>query len=494
MKSSRQSVARAVVGLAILAHLAISHSAVAAVNLPELGDAAGTSITPAQERKLGEEFMRRARGALNILDDAELTDYVQTLGRKLLAASESPTQDYYFFVVDDPSINAFAVPGGFVGVHTGLISAAQNEAELASVMAHEITHVTQRHIPRLIAEQERASLPAMAAILASILLASAGKNVGEAGIALTSATMVQRGLNFTRSYEEEADRIGMGLLANAGFNPYAMPAFFERLQIANRHNESNLPEYLRTHPVTSSRIADARGRAEQLPARDRPDSSEFYHVRAKLRARAPAASAEVVRSFRDNLAQGKYRDPDAERYGLALALLRDRQTDAARGEIQKLIERHPGRLNYRIAHAEIEMAAGRRDDALAIYREAHRQRPGSVMLTREYAAALLRAGRPAEARDLLKGALRTTRDDPGLYKLMAAAAGETGARVEAHQAQAEYYYLLGNPGAAIEQLRIASRFAGDSFYLQSSIEARINAIRDESGLDQAKPAAIKDGK
>ena len=477
-----QRLARILVALAASAHVATTTAQASNISLPDLGDAAATGISPAQERKLGEEFMRRARGALAIVDDAEISEYVQALGRKLIAASENPAQDFYFFAVDDPTINAFAVPGGFVGVHTGLISAAQNEAELASVMAHEITHVTQRHIPRLIAEQERATVPAMAAILASVLLAGAGKNVGEAGVALTSATMAQRGLNFTRAFEEEADRIGMSLLANAGFNPHAMPAFFERMQTANRHSESSLPEYLRTHPVTSNRIADARSRAEQLAARDRPDSSEFHHVRAKLRARARGASDEIVRNFRDNLANGRYRDADAERYGYALALLRDKQLAAARVEIKKLIATQPARVHYRIAQAEIEMAAGNRAEALAIYQAAHRDYPASVMLTRQYADALLRFGKPAEARSLLREALRTSRDDPTLYKMLATAAGETGAKAEAHQAQAEYYYLMGNPAAAVEQLRIASRFAGDSFYLQSSIEARIAEIRQDSGL------------
>jgi predicted Zn-dependent protease len=329
----------------------------------------------------------------------------------------------------------------------------------------------------------------MAAILASILLAGAGNNVGEAGIALTSAAMAQRGLNFTRSFEEEADRIGMGLLANAGFSPYAMPAFFERMQAANRLNESNLPEYLRTHPVTSNRIAEARNRAERLPAQDRPDSSEFHHVRAKLRAQGRGATSdEVVRGFRDNLAQNRYRDADAERYGYALALLRDKQAAAARAEIGKLITAHPTRVNYRIAQAEIEIAAGNNAEALAIYKAAHRERPGSVMLTRQYADALLRSGKAADARSLLKEALRTTSNDPALYKMLATAAGQTGAKVEAHQAQAEYYYLMGNPAAAVEQLRIASRYAGDSFYLQSSLEARIAEIRQDAGLAESRPA------
>src|SRR3990172_2717162 len=170
------------------------------INLPDLGDASIAVISPAQERRLGEDFMRRARQSLVFSDDPEVSEYIQTLGQRLVARSDNPGTSFRFFVVNDPTINAFAVPGGFIGVHTGLILAAETEAELASVLAHEISHITQRHIPRLLAEDQRATLPAMAAILAAILLAGHG---GQAAIALTTATLAQRGITFTRTFEEE---------------------------------------------------------------------------------------------------------------------------------------------------------------------------------------------------------------------------------------------------------------------------------------------------
>jgi predicted Zn-dependent protease len=457
------------------------------INLPDLGDESAAVISPSQERKLGEDFMRRARSTLAFVDDPELNGYIQSLGQKLVSHSDTPQKEFKFFLVSDQSINAFAVPGGFVGVHTGLILATQSEGELASVLAHETVHVTQRHIPRLIAESQRTTLPAMAAILASILLAGSGHGQGaEAGIALTTAAVAQKGINYTRSFEEEADRIGMQVLTRAGFDPRAMPAFFERMQVLNRHNESSLPEFLRTHPVTINRIADARNRAERYPSPPTPDSGEFHHVRAKLRALAPGDPKEIIRGFRDNLAQGKYRDADAERYGYTLALLRDRQYTQARGEINRLVERHPQRPVYRVAQAEIEMAAGNRQEALAIYAAAHKRTPANAILQRRYAEALLKAGKPQAARNLLKTALRQQTDDPALYKLMAQAAGAAGKPLEAHQALAEHYYLNGNPKAAIEQLRIAARYAGDNFYVQSSLEARTNAIKEELAIFQGK--------
>lgn len=468
-----------------LAHL-VSGTAWANSNtsLPDLGDASLATLSPAQERRIGEDFMRKARNTLAFLDDPEISEYLQSLGQRLVSYSDTPGKDFRFFAISDPSINAFAVPGGFIGVHTGLILAAQSEAELASVLAHETAHITQRHIPRMIAESERAAVPALAAILASILLASSGRGGAEAGLAITSAAVSQHGINYTRAFEEEADRIGMGLLARSQFDPHGMPAFFERMQNLNRHNETNLPEFLRTHPVTSNRVADARNRAAQMAVRARPDSSNFHHVRAKLRALAPGAPGEIVRGFRENLAQGKHRDADAERYGYALALLRAKQFDPARTEIARLIKQQPRRAPYRVLQAEIEMAAGYANRATELYAAALRQSPESGILLRHYTATLLKANRPKEARDLLKPALRRTTDDPALYKMLGTAAGEIGLLAEAHQALGEYYYLSGNPNAAIQQFQIAARHASDNFYMQSSLEARIAAIRDEVGLTQ----------
>jgi beta-barrel assembly-enhancing protease len=457
------------------------------INLPDLGDSSAAAISPAEEKRLGENFMRRARQSLAMSDDPELNGYVQALGQRLLAQTETSYREFRFFMVNDSSINAFAVPGGFVGIHKGLLLATQNEAELASVMAHEITHVTQKHIPRLIAESQRTTLPAMAAILASILLASAGHGSGaHAGIVATQAAMAQHGINFTRSFEEEADRLGMATLARAGFDPNGMPSFFERLQMLNRHNDTSLPEFLRTHPVTTNRIADARNRAERLPKNTSRDSDDYLHVHAKLRAAERGSDAEIARGFRANLEQGKYRDVQAERYGYALALLRNREFPAARAETQKLVEQRPQRVYYRILQAEIEMAANQPKQALAIYEQTAKNAPNHPGLLRHHAEALLKNGQAQRAQELLKAAVRHTTDDPTLYRLLAQAAGAANNPLDAHKAAAEQYYLNGNPQGAIEQLRLALKHTGDNFYQVSSIEARIAAIRDEIAMFEAK--------
>lgn len=445
------------------------------IELPDLGDAASAVISPAQERKLGEEFMRRARRSLAFVNDPEVAAYLDDLGRRLVARSDDPGMAFRFFAIDDSTVNAFAVPGGFIGVHTGLLLAAQSEAELASVLAHEIAHVTQRHIPRMLADQQR-SMPAMAALLAAVLLAGHG---AEGAVALTAATMAQKGINFTRAAEEEADRIGIRLLAGAGFDPRAMPAFFERMQRINRHNETNLPEFLRTHPVTTARIADSRARAERFPYRQVPDSLEFRLVQAKLRAGAPGDPADIARAFADNLTQGRGAHAQAERYGYALALLRAREYGEARAQARRLIEQAPGNPFYRMLQADVEIAAGRRDGGLALYARAYEDEPSYYPLAVSYARALLADQRPGRAEPIIREALKRRPDDPTLYQLLSQASGALGHYAEAHRAMAEHYYLNGSPGAAIEQLEMASRRAGDNYYLQASIEARLQAIKQE---------------
>lgn len=452
-------------------------------NLPDLGDESGSLISPSQEHKLGEDFMRTARRQLDIVDDPELNAYIQSLGQRLLPKN-GPTayQELHFFIIKDPSINAFAVPGGYIGVHTGLILATENEAELASVLAHETAHLTQRHLLRMNAEAKRTSIPAMAALLAAILLAGSGHQGGEAAIAMTTATLAQKELNFTREFEQEADRIGMGLLTQAGYDARAMPAFFERMQSYTRLYENNLPEFLRTHPITTRRIAESRDRAEHYPVVKNPDATDFYHAQAKIRVLSSNNAADTVHRFKSRLDSGDYQNKNAELYGYALALLENKQYPEARSTIQNLLSQHADYGLYRIAQAEIELAAGNSAEALKLYATAVKKNPKDYALTQRYAAALLKTDHPAEARNLLKIVLRQWPQDPTLQKMFAIAAGNSGSLLEAHQAMAEYYYLNGNSDAAIAQLQIARQHAGENFYFLSSLDARIKEIREEAAL------------
>lgn len=445
-------------------------------NLPELGDESAAVLSPQEERRIGEDFMRQARAHLDILDDPELNEYLRDLGRRLTASVEGQPA-FLFFLVNNSSINAFAVPGGYIGVHTGLLLAARSEAELAAVLAHETAHISQRHIPRMIAESQRVSGPALAALLAGVLIAASGQQGGEAAVLLTTAGLAQHELNFTRSFEQEADRIGMSILDAAGYDARAMPGFFEQMEQLTRLYDNSLPEFLRSHPVTGRRIAESRNHAESFPARTNPDTRAFEHMQARLQVLGNKPE-EALKLFHNKLATQDNAHPPADQYGHALALLANKRYDEARRESALLLKLRTDYVPYHVLHAEIELAANNKPAGLNAYAEASRKFPASLALTQRHASALLKSGQPAQARQLLDKAVRSRPEEPALYKLLASAAGESGNRMEAHRAYGEYYFLTGQPRAAIEQFELAIRYAANKFYYVSSLEARIKAIRD----------------
>lgn len=464
---------------ALLAALAAVHPlplAAQPLNLPDLGEQSQAVISPAEERRLGDNFIRAARRQLHFLDDPELNTYLNDLGGRL-ARQSGAGGEFHFFIIDNPDLNAFAVPGGYVGVHTGLVLAARNEAELASVLAHEVAHVSQRHLPRMLVRAKQQSLPTMAAIIAAAML---GGQAGEAAIALSAASQAKRQLDYTREFEREADRIGMQILAGAGFDPRAMPDFFERLQQNTRAYETGLPDFLRTHPVTSDRIAESRARAENLPA-GRRDSLDFRKFQARVRVVTAKRMEDARAYFAAKLAEAQAPPQRrlAWRYGHALALLAAGRHEAARTEAQRLLAARPDDPDFLALQGEIALSAGRTREAVEVLGRAHRRHPDNPSLVRYYGEALLRAGRPAEAQRLLGKAVRARPRDPSLQRLLARAATANGDPLSAHRAMAEYYYLNGNTHAAIDQLQIAARLARGNFYHQSSVEARLQEIQNE---------------
>src|SRR5712692_397897 len=312
--------------------------------LPELGDTSGALLSPYLERKIGEQAMQEIRQRdQRFLDDPELTEYVNEIGRRIVAASPEARQDFEFFLVRDNTINAFAMPGGFVGVHTGLLLAAQTESELAGVLAHEVAHVTQHHIARLLGKQEQMSIPMLAAVVLGLLAARSNPDLTQAVIAGAGATSIQSQLNYTRDFEREADRIGFQFLQQAGFDVGGMGSFFERMQKSTRLYENNAPAYLRTHPLTSERIADMQNRAQTAAYKQAPDSIEFSLARAKLSAEQ-GPPREAVAHFGELVREHRYANEAGARYGLASARARAREFSAAAIEVEtvrKLVGTHP---------------------------------------------------------------------------------------------------------------------------------------------------------
>jgi predicted Zn-dependent protease len=265
--------------LALCASLPLA--AIGQNQLPDFGDPASSTLSPADEREIGALLMRQIRAYMPVIDDPEIEGYIQSLGYNLLSGGTQGSTDFYFFVIADPAINAFAMPGGYIGINSGLITSAESESEVASVVAHEIAHVTQRHIARAIAASEGTQYATLAAVIAGLIIGTQNSEAGQAAVAGAAAAGAQSQLNFTRSNEKEADRVGIGMLAKAGYDPRAMPTFFEKMHLASRYY-SRPPEFLSTHPVTTSRIADSRSRAEQYPYKQIADSASFGLTRAKL--------------------------------------------------------------------------------------------------------------------------------------------------------------------------------------------------------------------
>jgi predicted Zn-dependent protease len=449
--------------------------------LPDLGDASSSDLTLQTERKIGESIMRDIRfREPSYLDDPEIIDYLNGLGARLAGVGAGVRQDFEFFAIRDSSINAFALPGGFVGVHTGLISAADNESEMASVLAHEMAHVTQRHIARQIGIQKQMQLPMMIAMAASILLARSRPDLASGAAAAAQGSAIQAQLSFSRDFEREADRIGFQSLAGAGFDVRAMGMFFEKLQRYSRLVDSgSVPGYLRSHPVTSERISDAQSRAESLPFRQRVDPLEYHLVRAKVRAEAAADARDAVKTFTDAVNDRRFANEPGARYGLALALLRAKEPKRAEAEIVRLRSDGVASPMVETLAARVRLELGDPAGALAILQAALARYPHRRPILYAMLEMLHDLGRHDQVLATLAEPLRLYPRDPKLHEARAKAYAGQGKRLLQHQAQAEFYLLQGSLPAAIEQLQLAQTSGDGNFYDLSVVDARLKELRAE---------------
>ena len=456
-----------------------------AQGLPDLGDASESSLSALEERRLGDEIMREVRADRAYYDDAEATDYLRALGNRLVTRGANSRLEFNFFLMQERSINAFALPGGFIGVHTGLLVAAQSESELAGVLAHEIAHVTQRHIARIVAQQKQSAIVSLAALAIAILAARSSSDISSAASALGSAGAIQNMLNFTRDHEREADRVGLQILDSAGYDPRGMAVFFERLQRATRVYEVGAPTYLRTHPVTYERIADIQNRLDGLRYRQVPDSIDFQLTRAKLRAESdPPAQARAF--FEESLSEHRYLSEAASRYGLVASLVRSKDYVRARKEYETLRRTAGAHPMIQTLGCRLRAAAAETDGAQACYKDTLRDYPNHRAATYEYAELLLQGGRAEPALAVIAQRQRFFAEDPKLYLLQGQAYALQGKRLAQHRATGEAYARMGNVRAAIEQMQIALRSRDGDFYELSATEAR---LRDLRKIDEAQRKA-----
>jgi predicted Zn-dependent protease len=448
--------------------------------LPDFGDASGNLLTPAAERRLGQAFMRSVRASTPVIDDPLLDDYLNDLGRRLTQHTALGTDSFHFFFVDDPSVNAFAGPAGHIGIHTGLVLTSDSESELAAVMAHEIAHVTQQHLVRTWQAASDMTVPQAAVLIAAVVLGAAvGADAGMAAAMGGQAAMLQRQINFTRAHEQEADRVGIELLANAGFDPRAMASFFTRMGRATRDQNIQLPEFLRTHPITTNRIAEAMDRANAMPYRQPGDDLRYQLLRERLRVKQQASATAAANDMQRALEDGRYRNRDAARYGLALALAADRRPSEGLAILSELRSSRPAVLEYLAAAARLTADTGDYKAALAMLDSASPSNRHGLPVQLLRAELLLEAGEPKQAATLLETLQASYPADPRLHALLARAYGRLQKDFQAHEHLANAHFLRGNPQAAVQQLEIALRIPGVPFFDASRIESLLQEYRAE---------------
>ncbi|HSS46129.1 MAG TPA: M48 family metalloprotease, partial [Burkholderiales bacterium] len=398
------------------------------------------------------------------------------LGYRLISSSDEPKTSLDLFAIHDSEINAFSLPGGFIGVNTGLILLTQSESELASVLAHEIGHVTQHHIARILATQKQSIATSLAGIAIAILAARSNSQLSQAAIIGSQAAVAQNQLNFTRGHEQEADRIGLQTLDKAGFDVRAMPVFFERLQKATRFVEGNAPSYLRTHPVTFERIADIQNRVQNMHYRQVPDSQEFQFLRARLRAQEESPK-NAIAYFENSLQEKKYTSEAAQRFGLTIALLRARNLERAEQELAQVRKIAQPSPLIEILAGQLKSAGGKTAEASAIYRAALKNYPQYRPLVYASCDVFLQKNQALDALNLASNQLQFYPEDYHLYLLQAKSYAALDKKLLQHKSQAEAYYLLGNLRAAVEQLQIAQKSGDGDFYQLSAVEARLKEFR-----------------
>lgn len=448
------------------------------IQLPEIGDSAGSFVSPQQEYRIGQSFYWQLQQSVDLVDDPEVASYLTQLGQRLVSNSDGPNLPFKFFMVPDERVNAFAAPGGFIGVNSGLLLTSQEEDEVASVLAHEIAHITQRHLIRRYERQSQLSLPTTAAMIAALLLGAADAKAGAAAITAVQAGAVQSQLSFSRAHEAEADNLGMQTLVRSGFNAMAMPTFFERLQQANQfHSGKSIPEFLRSHPVTTSRIAESRGRAVNYPLqRQLSDDLQFYLMREKLRVMTASNFSRLQRQYLASLETGNHLNRTAARYGHSIVLKAMGQYSQAKRIATELIAEDEDRLSFQLLLADIEMTRGNVEKALAVYETNHQLYSDNYALAVNYAIALIEARRAEQATELLSAQLELGRATQKVYKLLARARGDVGDKSQAHNWLAEYYYNAGRLKQSADQLKLAAKFArGDKFQL-AKINARLRKV------------------
>lgn len=461
----------------------VTQSAAAPVmtnTLPSLGDGTSGVISHQQEYELGRTWLKILRSQTPTISDAQLKDYLERLLSRLSAASELQDHRLAPIIIDSPILNAFAAPGGIIGVNTGLFISADTEAQFAAVMAHELAHLSQRHYARNVEEARNKSIPTAAALLGSIIImATAGADAGAAALTSTVAGIQSSRLRFSRQFEREADNLGIQTLVRAGFDPQAMPEIFEVMNKSSRYG-GRPPEFLLTHPVTENRIADSRSRAEQLSnQRLKAQKGSFDYQLMRMRSVISASNNlnTLARQFEKELETEFSSSPEITRYGLALTYKNTRQYKKAEEQVNTLIKQRPGNLYYIMLKARVEAETGKPDKGIERIDQALRNNPGNFPLLETRARLLTIKQDHANARTQWNQLSRMRPEDPDIWFELAEAQGLANDILGLHQSRAEFFFLTGNIDDAIKHLQYARNMAGDNFALKAKLDQKLADMR-----------------
>ena len=444
---------KSVVSLVAAAVLSLSISATAN-DLPDLGASALTVLSIEKEKRLGDVLFNEMRGHAGVLKDPLTQEYLNTLGNRLVAHANDVKFPFTFFAIHSNDINAFAFYGGHIGIHTGLIAEADTESQLASVIGHEIAHVTQRHLARRQQAAAQQTPLTLAGIVGSILLTAINPQAALAGVMATSAGASQSSINFTRQNEQEADNVGMNILADAGYDPYAAGEFFAKLQAEFRY-KTKPPQFLVTHPLPESRVTDARLRAHQFERRFYSDSLDFLLLKHRILARYTYDPDIVVEYYEDLVTKLKGNKLFAAQYGLALAYVDNEFFDKAEKLLDQLSQQAPNNLFILDTFSDLYTAKKDFKTALDKLGHAYQLRPNNSVVTLNFANVAIASGNYEKAIKLLEYFLLTKPDDLIAHELLRQAYNKTKNMAKYHATGAEYFALVSNYTKAIQSADLA---------------------------------------
>ncbi len=446
--------------------------------IPSANERAYLRFYSIKEQALAKQMMTRIRLSGMLYPDPIVTNYTSNLGNSLVRASTHNKQPFYFFTLADHRINAFAGPAGHIGINAGLILACESESELASVLAHEVAHVTQGHLTQSISRAEGVNLGHAATILASIALGIVNPALGAGALNVGMAGTAQAMLNFSRSHEFEADQIGIQTLYNAGYNPNSMVDFFQRLQKEERYYDRP-PELLLSHPYTEERIAQSKNRLAKMKPQLVQNHLSFYLIQERTRNLMSQNTHDLLTYYQRTINNATYQNKTASQYGYSLALLSNQQTKKAKKILEELLRQYPKNSLFQTAlgHAFYDLKQPKK--SVALYQKAYQQHPDNFALMYMYANILLDTKQPKKSIAVLKDFMRNYPYDTKPYDLLSRAQAQAGYIVSAYQTRAKLFLIYGDKQAALAQLQAAQQQPALSAEVKESIAAKITAIKED---------------